>query len=225
MLLDAIIWLPTLFTYIVFLLILIILFFIVAYVSHKIYISIYDNLPLPAAPVSRSTIATRESTRITRDSTRSELFGTQTSSRSLWIPNRSQIFASSVVRITLTMGPCYLVSVGLDILQNPKERAVSFMCNCQDNVMICAAGMERSADSLRILKYYDQLSKIPRLRVLLRCYQRSNMRLVLDDVVKDMMEGRCIDNSVACQTPRHKRFSKTKKRESEGRNSEQREED
>jgi len=89
MLLDAIIWLPTLFTYIVFLLILLILFFIVAYVSHKIYISIYDNLPLPAAPVSRPTIAAKESTR-------SQLFATQTSSSSLWLPNRSQIFASSV---------------------------------------------------------------------------------------------------------------------------------
>jgi len=109
------------------------------------------------------------------------------------------------------MGSCYLVSVGLDVFQNPKKRTVSFMCNCQDNAMICAAGMERNADSLRILKYYDQMSKIPRLRVLLRCYERSRMRLVQDDDVQDVMKGHYTDNSIACQTPKYKRYSKTRK--------------
>ncbi|XP_030241504.1 uncharacterized protein LOC115563141 isoform X2 [Drosophila navojoa] len=89
MLLDAIIWLPTLFTYILFLLILIILFFIVAYVSHKIYISIYDNLPLPAAPGSRYSLSISPH-RV--QSTRSEAV----SARSIWIQNRSQIYESSV---------------------------------------------------------------------------------------------------------------------------------
>lgn len=85
MLLDVIIWLPTLFTYVLFLLMLVILFFIVAYVSHKIYISIYDNLPLPAAPGrSRSVVV------------RSEQFANQLSARSFWIPNRSAFFESSV---------------------------------------------------------------------------------------------------------------------------------
>ncbi|KAM8710828.1 hypothetical protein ACLKA7_017455 [Drosophila subpalustris] len=200
MLLDAIIWLPTLFTYIVFLLILIILFFIVAYVSHKIYISIYDNLPLPAAPVSRSTLVPKESTR-------SDLFGTQTSSRSIWIQNRSQIFDSTVVRITLTLEPCYLVSVGLDIYQNPQQRAVSFLCNCRDSVeMQCAAALERDANCLRILKYYDHMSKVPRLKLLLRCCERNNMRLVLDDVIKDVMEARCTldHNATACRLPKQR---------------------
>lgn len=84
MLLDVIIWLPTLFTYVLFLLILLILFFIVAYVSHKIYISIYDNLPLPAAPG-----------RSFSKSLRSEQFVNQISARSIWIPNRSTIFETT----------------------------------------------------------------------------------------------------------------------------------
>jgi len=106
------------------------------------------------------------------------------------------------VRITLTLEPCYLVSVGLDIFQNPKRRAVSFMCNCKDSVERCAAAMERDADSLRIFKYYDHMSKIPRLKVLLRCCERNNMRLVLDDVIKDVMEARCTDNKAACRAPK-----------------------
>ncbi|XP_034656519.1 uncharacterized protein LOC117893858 isoform X2 [Drosophila subobscura] len=46
MLLDAIFLIPTLFTYGLILLLICILCFIVVYISHKIYISIYDNLPL-----------------------------------------------------------------------------------------------------------------------------------------------------------------------------------
>ncbi|KAH8366118.1 hypothetical protein KR093_009321, partial [Drosophila rubida] len=212
MLLDAIIWLPTLFTYIVFLLILIILFFIVAYVSHKIYISIYDNLPLPAAPLSRSTIVSHSRSTIAlksrttlnvRETLRADHASLTTSSRSIWIHNRSTIYDTpvSVVRITVTLEPCYLVSVGLDILPQSEQRAVSFMCNCQENVNKCAATAERDADVLRILRYYDQLSKMPRLKVLLRCSERKNMRLVLDDVIKDVMEGKGIDNTTACRAP------------------------
>ncbi|XP_023161217.1 uncharacterized protein LOC111592959 [Drosophila hydei] len=178
MLLDAIIWLPTLFTYILFLLILIILFFIVAYVSHKIYISIYDNLPLPAAPGSRY------SNRV--QSARSESFGNQMSARSLWIQNRSQIYESSVVRITLTVEACYLVSVELDIYKNPSQRGISFMCNCKTDVDRCGAVVPRAASSVRVLKYYDHLSSVPRLKALLRSNERKNMRLVLDDVIKDV---------------------------------------
>lgn len=111
------------------------------------------------------------------------------------------------------MEPCYLVSVGLDIFQNPEHRAVSFMCNCRDSVeMKCAAAMERDANSLRILKYYDHMSKVPRLKVLLRCCERNkNMRLVLDDVIKDVMEARCTDNATACRTPKQ-RLSKTEQK-------------
>lgn len=87
MLLDVIIWLPTLFTYVLFLLILVILFFIVAYVSHKIYISIYDNLPLPAAPGRSRTTMLRSEQIVNQN---------QLSARSFWIPNRSAIFESSV---------------------------------------------------------------------------------------------------------------------------------
>ncbi|XP_062129847.1 uncharacterized protein LOC133841416 [Drosophila sulfurigaster albostrigata] len=211
MLLDAIIWLPTLFTYIVFLLILIILFFIVAYVSHKIYISIYDNLPLPAAPLSRSSIASRSRSTIAlrsrttinaRETSRGDHMSLSASSRSIWIQNRSAIYeASTVVRVTLTLEPCYLVSIGLDILPHSEHRAVSFLCNCQDKVAKCAATAERDIDSLRILRYYDQLSKVPRLKLLLRCCERKNMHLVLDDVIKDVMENRGIDNTTACRAP------------------------
>ncbi|KAH8302768.1 hypothetical protein KR044_010642, partial [Drosophila immigrans] len=208
MLLDVIIWLPTLFTYIVFVLILIILFFIVAYVSHKIYISIYDNLPLPAAPPSRSTITSHSRSTLTfrsrstingRESTRTEHLGSIASSRSIWIQNRSTIYDTTVVRITLTLEPCYLASVGLDIL--PQHRAVSFLCNCGDNVGQCAASVARDDDSLRILRYYDQLAKMPRLKLLLRCSERKNMRLVLDDVIKDVMEGKGVDQTTACRAP------------------------
>ncbi|TDG45512.1 hypothetical protein AWZ03_008135 [Drosophila navojoa] len=195
MLLDAIIWLPTLFTYILFLLILIILFFIVAYVSHKIYISIYDNLPLPAAPGSRYSLSISPH-RV--QSTRSEAV----SARSIWIQNRSQIYESSVaVRIVLTLEACYLVSVELDIYKNPAQRAISFMCNCKPNVNKCAAVAPRAGDSVRVLKYYDHLSRVPRLKVLLRCNERKNMRLVLDDVIKDVMETNSTDHAAACPAP------------------------
>ncbi|EDW68628.1 uncharacterized protein [Drosophila virilis] len=199
MLLDAIIWLPTLFTYIVFLLILIILFFIVAYVSHKIYISIYDNLPLPAAPGSRSSVALRE---YSRDFSRLEHVGAQLSSRSVWIHNRSTIFESPVVRITLTLEPCFLISVALDIYSDPNQRAISCLCNCNDSDTKCTMMADQAVSNVRVLKYYDDLASVPRLKVLLRCNERKNMRLVLDDVIKDVMEARCSENASACPTPR-----------------------
>ncbi|ALC43546.1 CG3288 [Drosophila busckii] len=198
MLLDAIIWLPTLFTYLFFLFILIILFFIVAYVSHKIYISIYDNLPLPAAPNSRSLL-----------SMRSEQLRDQPSARTIWIQNRSQIYESTAVRAVLSLEPCYLVSVELDIYCNPKKRNISFMCNCEEPVDHCAATSKRESKTMRVLKHYDHLSQVPRLKVLMRCSERqylSNMRYVLDDVindVKDAQDACCSDNinSEACKIP------------------------
>ncbi|KAH8395308.1 hypothetical protein KR222_009000 [Zaprionus bogoriensis] len=209
MLLDVIIWLPTLFTYILFLLILVILCFIVAYVSHKIYISIYDNLPLPAAPGSRSSFALRDVPRL------SEPLASQLSARSIWIPNRSAIFESTTVRITLALEPCYLVSLELDIHNNAQDRAVSFMCNCQrEGVTTCAATESRAADGERIVKYYSHMSSIPRLKILLRCNERSNMRLVLDDVIQDVMEARCTDSGAACRRPKLTSKSQLERRDS-----------
>lgn len=60
----------------------------------------------------------------------------------------------------------------------------------------------QAVSNVRVLKYYDDLASVPRLKVLLRCNERKNMRLVLDDVIKDVMEARCSDNASACPTPR-----------------------
>ncbi|EDV95812.1 uncharacterized protein LOC6557299 isoform X2 [Drosophila grimshawi] len=194
MLLDVIIWLPTLFTYLVFLLILIILFFIVVYVSHKIYISIYDNLPLPAAPRSQSSL------NLPRDHGLGQNLGQQLSARSVWIQNRSQIHESSVVRITLTLEPCYLVSVELDFCSNSGQRAISFMCNCSAN-RPCADRGVHDSNSPRVIKYYDQLFSVPRLKMMMRCTRPNNMRLVLNDVGNDMIVARCTDSATLCHLP------------------------
>lgn len=78
------------------------------------------------------------------------------------------------------------------------------MCNCQnESVTTCAATEPRDpADLVRINKYYTHMTNIPRLKILLKCNERSNMRLVLDDVIQDVMEARCTDAGGACCRPK-----------------------
>lgn len=109
------------------------------------------------------------------------------------------------MRITISLEPCYLVNLELDIQPRTRERPVSlYMCNCQlENVSTCAATVPRDpSDMVRINKYYTHMSNIPRLKILLKCNERSNMRLVLDDVIQDVMEARCTDSGGACRRPK-----------------------
>lgn len=100
MFLDAIFFIPTLFTYLLILLLACILCFIVVYISHKIYISIYDSLPLAGLPGnSRLQVrATSNHAMTVREYLEGSLRGprsNQPSLRSIWIQNRSQILESS----------------------------------------------------------------------------------------------------------------------------------
>lgn len=50
--LDTIVYIPTILAYVFILLLVVILCFIVVYVSHRIYVCIYDNLPVAHAAIS-----------------------------------------------------------------------------------------------------------------------------------------------------------------------------
>ncbi|KAH8327560.1 hypothetical protein KR074_000381 [Drosophila pseudoananassae] len=215
MLLDAIFFLPTLFTYLLILLLICILCFIVIYISHKIYISIYDNLPLPGnsrqaiVRASNHVMTMRsffQGSRIARSN--------QGSLRSLWIQNRSQILdTSTVLRIVVTLEPCYLVSIEFDV--SPSRRAMSFLCTCDREDSACCAVEPRPSNSVHIIRYFDHLSKVPRLKVMLKCNQRrteqrrdSQVRMTLDEVIQEAKEAQCTDPGAACRPPNARRSSR-----------------
>ncbi|XP_043648513.1 uncharacterized protein LOC122616968 [Drosophila teissieri] len=223
MFLDAIFFIPTLFTYLLIGLLIVILCFVVVYISHKIYVSVYDNLPLAALPGnsrqqllglrhSNHAMTIREYLDTSLRSPRSN----QPSLRSVWIQNRSQILeTSSVLRIVLSLEPCYLVSAEFDV--SSSRKAISFLCNCRDQP-VCAAAEQRPSGSLHIVRFYDHLSKIPRLKVMLKCNQRrpeprpdSRTQLTLDDVIqeaRDNQDARCTDNAAACRPGSSRRNSR-----------------
>ncbi|KAH8286090.1 hypothetical protein KR054_002522 [Drosophila jambulina] len=231
MFLDAIFFIPTLFTYLLILLLACILSFIVVYISHKVYISVYENLPLAGLPnnsrlhvrpTSNHTMTVREylegSLRFPRSN--------QPSLRSIWIQNRSQILESSsgkitgrwlflhatscfllplpVLRIVLSLEPCYLVSIEYNV--SPSRRALSFLCNCHRDEPGCAALEPQPSGSIHVVRYYEHLSKIPRLRVMLKCNQRrseprpeSYTQVRLDDSLLEAQEAQCTDSAAACR--------------------------
>ncbi|XP_017080681.1 uncharacterized protein LOC108114290 [Drosophila eugracilis] len=211
MFLDVIFFIPTLFTYLLIGLLIVILCFVVIYISHKIYVSVYDNLPLAALPGNSQHLGLRHSNhamtmREYLDSSLRNPRSNQPSLRSIWIQNRSQVLDSSVLRIVLSLEPCYLVSVEFDI--NSSWKAVSFMCNCREEP-VCAAAEPRPSGSIHIVRFYEHLTKIPRLKVMLKCNQRrpeprpdSRILLTLDDVIqeaRDNQDAQCTDNSAACR--------------------------
>ncbi|XP_017136375.1 uncharacterized protein LOC108151949 [Drosophila miranda] len=187
MLLDAIFLIPRLFTYGLILLLICIMCFIVVYISHKIYISVYDNLPLSGhqpmpMPMPMGVIRdyidspVRHLQSVQRATSRSS--AQQTASmydRSISLQNRSQFIQSTTVRITLSLDPCYLVGIKFDM--SPSRRSISFMCSCDREapVCVCAAVTERPSESVRIIRYYDQLSKISRLKFMLKCSHSPTM--------------------------------------------------
>ncbi|XP_020815703.1 uncharacterized protein LOC110189839 [Drosophila serrata] len=210
MFLDAIFFIPTLFTYLLILLLTCILCFIVVYISHKIYISVYENLPLAGLP-NNSRLQVRPSSNHAM-TVREYLEGSlryprsnQPSLRSIWIQNRSQILeSSSVLRIVLSLEPCYLVSIEYNV--TPSRRALSFLCNCQLDEPGCAALDPQPSGSIHVVRYYDHLTNIPRLRVMLKCNQRrpeprpdSFTQVRLDDVVLEPRDAQCTDQGAACR--------------------------
>ncbi|KAH8360301.1 hypothetical protein KR200_000973 [Drosophila serrata] len=231
MFLDAIFFIPTLFTYLLILLLTCILCFIVVYISHKIYISVYENLPLAGLP-NNSRLQVRPSSNHAM-TVREYLEGSlryprsnQPSLRSIWIQNRSQILESSsgkitvrwlfllatscfliplpVLRIVLSLEPCYLVSIEYNV--TPSRRALSFLCNCQLDEPGCAALEPQPSGSIHVVRYYDHLTNIPRLRVMLKCNQRrpeprpdSFTQVRLDDVVLEPRDAQCTDQGAACR--------------------------
>ncbi|KAH8322234.1 hypothetical protein KR059_008883 [Drosophila kikkawai] len=209
MFLDAIFFIPTLFTYLLILLLACILCFIVVYISHKIYISIYDNLPLAGLPNSRLQVRPASNHAMTvREYLECSLRyprSNQPSLRSIWIQNRSQILeSSSALRIVLSLDPCYLVSIEYNV--SPSRRSLSFLCNCHRDEPGCAALEPQPAGSIHVVRYYDHLSKIPRLRVMLKCNQRrseprpdSSTQLWRDDGVPEAWDPPCTDPEDACR--------------------------
>lgn len=120
-----------------------------------------------------------------------------------------------VMRIVLSLEPCYLVSAEFDV--SSSRKAISFLCNCRDQP-VCAASEPRPSGSLHIVRFYDHLSKIPRLKVMLKCNQRrpdprpdSRIQLTLDDVIqeaRDNQDARCTDNAAACRPGSSRRNSR-----------------
>ncbi|KAH8239262.1 hypothetical protein KR032_002620, partial [Drosophila birchii] len=212
MFLDAIFFIPTLFTYLLILLLACILCFIVVYISHKIYISVYENLPLAGLPhndhlqvrpSSNHAITVREYLESSLRYPRSN----QPSLRSIWIQNRSQILeSSSVLRIVLSVEPCYLVSIEYNVL--PSRRALSLLCNNQWVEPGCAALEPQPPGAIRVVRYYDHLSNIPRLRVMLKGNPRrseprpdSCTQVRLEDVVLDARDAQSTDLVATCRPP------------------------
>ncbi|XP_034656518.1 uncharacterized protein LOC117893858 isoform X1 [Drosophila subobscura] len=205
MLLDAIFLIPTLFTYGLILLLICILCFIVVYISHKIYISIYDNLPLAVHHGSMDSVDMRG---YINSPVRTQRSAPHVAS------SRSQFIHPTTVRIAVNLEPCYLVGIECDMC--PSHRSVTFLCSCDHEAPVCAAVLQRPPDAVRIIRYYDQLHKIPRLKFMLKCNQRpmpsllrqeSSMRITLDNI----MRGRRtspehappeVDSSTACNPPR-----------------------
>ncbi|XP_030386176.1 uncharacterized protein LOC115632996 [Scaptodrosophila lebanonensis] len=194
MLLDAIFFIPTLFTYCLILLLIIILCFIVVYISHKIYISIYDNLPLGGSTTGIGGIQMLSGQ--LRSRTQSEQFGIQSSNRTIWIHNRSQIYQSTTVRFLLSLEPCYLACIEFDVIPLSDQRAISLRCDC-----VCDCMPSRSVSSItkyHIIKYYDHLNKIPHRTAGQNCMElemSNNMRHMIDDVITDAMGIRFVRSS------------------------------
>jgi len=245
MFLDAIFFIPTLFTYLLIGLLIVILCFVVVYISHKIYVSVYDNLPLAALPGTsrQQLLGLRHSNhamtmREYLDGSLRNPRSNQPSLRSVWIQNRSQILESSsgkpcasaslarqalppgfsfplVLRIVLSLEPCYLVSAEFDV--SSSRKAISFLCNCRDGP-VCAAAEPRPSGSVHIVRFFDHLSKIPRLKVMLKCNQRrpeprldSRAQLTLEDVIqeaKESQDAQCTDNAAACRPVGSRRNSR-----------------
>ncbi|XP_016955487.2 uncharacterized protein LOC108028287 [Drosophila biarmipes] len=223
MFLDAIFFIPTLFTYLLIGLLIVILCFVVVYISHKIYVSVYDNLPLAALPGTsrQQLLGLRRSNhamtmREYLDNSLRNPRSNQPSLRSVWIQNRSQLLeSSSVLRIVLSLEPCYLVSAEFDV--SSSRKAISFLCNCRDGP-VCAATEPRPTGSVHIVRFFDHLSKIPRLKVMLKCNQRrpeprldSRTQLTLDDVIqeaKESQDAQCTDSAAACRPVGSRRNSR-----------------
>lgn len=89
---------------------------------------------------------------------------------------------------------------------------MSFLCTCDRDEPVCGAVEPRPSNSLHIFRYFDHLSKIPRLKVMLKCNQRrteprpdSQPRLTLDEVIQEAKEGQGTDSAVACRPPAARR--------------------
>ncbi|XP_014095553.3 uncharacterized protein [Bactrocera oleae] len=136
--LDTIVYIPTILAYVFILLLVIILCFIMVYVSHRIYVCIYDNLPVAHAAIS--TIMSMEY----KDNLPSKSNSGIVLRSNEGLSDRK---AKTALRIIVTLAPCYLAYVPLDTDKHNKST---------DDFELSADYQEH-----KMIKYYDRLSQIP----------------------------------------------------------------
>ncbi|XP_039966229.1 uncharacterized protein LOC120778479 [Bactrocera tryoni] len=136
--LDTIVYIPTILAYVFILLLVVILCFIVVYVSHRIYVCIYDNLPVAHAAIS--TIMSMEY----KDNLPSRSNSGIVLSSNEALHERK---AKTALRIIVTLAPCYLAYVPVDTEKHGKST---------DDFELNADYHEH-----KMIKYYDRLSQIP----------------------------------------------------------------
>ncbi|XP_059217000.1 uncharacterized protein LOC106088603 [Stomoxys calcitrans] len=154
---DTISYIPTILAYIFISLLVTILGFIVIYVSHKIYVTIYDNLPV--APLSPSS-----STKITQK--------IKTMSQpSALVCGPMGRKSKTALRIIVTLEPCYLAYMVFKIgysalcsLPPPMSSTGPSSRQCLSTSQVIVHDPCTWVDHHNdrwMLKYYDNLSAIP----------------------------------------------------------------
>ncbi|XP_017492334.1 PREDICTED: uncharacterized protein LOC108380474 [Rhagoletis zephyria] len=139
--LDTIVYIPTILAYAFISLLVIILCFIVVYISHRIYVCLYDNLPVAHAALS--TIMSVDSKDNAPNRAHSSILLRSTSG----INERK---TKTALRIIVTLAPTYLAYVALELEK-------------------CGKKSNMNKEQYKLIKYYDRLSQIPMINPLSRC--------------------------------------------------------
>uniref|UniRef100_A0A1A9ZI08 Uncharacterized protein n=1 Tax=Glossina pallidipes TaxID=7398 RepID=A0A1A9ZI08_GLOPL len=138
---DTIVYIPTILAYAFISLLVLILGFIVMYVSHKVYAYIYDSLPV--AQFSESSIlSANKLNRISAVITKSEC----------QIGRKSK----TALRIYVNIEPCYLAYVVFETDHNHGTNSGNENREIQSNFDLLNEGR-----CMRLIKYFDSLTAIP----------------------------------------------------------------
>ncbi|XP_037820853.1 uncharacterized protein LOC119609899 isoform X1 [Lucilia sericata] len=159
---NTLVYIPTILAYTFITLLVVILGFIVIYVSHKIYTTVYDNLPV-AQLASKSSLS-HESDIMTDSHT----MLTQVNKTDGLQCRKSK----TALRIIVTLEPCYLAYMVFEskLLYNPNNHFASrlYQYSRSSNTSQVSQTITGHYDHY-LIKYFDSLSSLPTLRDLQKC--------------------------------------------------------
>ncbi|XP_046808325.1 uncharacterized protein LOC111683170 [Lucilia cuprina] len=161
---NTLVYIPTILAYTFITLLVVILGFIVIYVAHKIYTTVYDNLPV-AQLVSKSSVS-HESDIMTDSHT----MLTQVTKMDGLQCRKSK----TALRIIVTLEPCYLAYMVFEsklLYYNPNNHYASrlYQYTRNSNTSQVSQAITGHYDHYLLIKYFDSLSSIPTLRDLQKC--------------------------------------------------------